>query len=593
MLRTLRIRHLGVIEDAEVEFAPGLNVITGETGAGKTMVITGLGLLLGARADSALVRRGAASALIEGDIDVVADHPAAQRVIEAGGDVDDGVILARTLSAQGRSRVHVGGRAAPVNVLVEVGEHLVAVHGQSDQWRLRDAEQHRVLLDDYAGAPVTLATARYRGSFEQWHRVAKELHEVTQSSMERAREAQMLRVALQEIEKVAPQPGEEDDLRGEEARLAHADTLRQSATLAHTALVGDEQSEGPTPAVDLLGQALAALSAAIDHDEELKDLSARVAEVTYLAGDLASDLATYADSIDSDPSRLAQVQQRRATLTGLLRSYGSSTSEVLQWAHEASERLSRVDISDEQIADLRAGVESARTDVAQHGVLLRQAREEAAARLGVAVSEEVRRLAMGSAVVTVRVLPRLSSDEEDRSGSVPVDGVWHRPRPTGLDDVEIQLAANPGSTPRSITKAASGGELSRVMLALEIVCSQSHVPTYVFDEVDAGVGGAAAVELGARLAQLAHTAQVLVVTHLGQVAAFADRHLVVDKNSQGQVTSTAVRVIDGEERVAEVARMIGGDSQSTAALSHARELVARHTEVRGGTLKDVSAAPEE
>lgn len=589
MLRTLRIRHLGVIEDAEVEFAPGLNVITGETGAGKTMVVTGLGLLLGARADSALVRHGAASALVEGDLDVEEEHPAAQRVIEAGGDAADGVLLARTLSAQGRSRVHVGGRAAPVNVLTEVGEHLVAVHGQADQWRLRDAEQHRVLLDDYAGAPVAGATALYRESFEQWQSAAQELAEVTQSSMERSREAQMLRVALEEIEKVAPQPGEEDDLRGEEARLGHADALRQSATMAHTALVGDELSEGPIPALDLLGQAQAALSAASDHDEELKGLGVRVAEVTYLAADLASDLASYAESIDSDPARLAQVQQRRATLTGLLRNYGASTAEVLQWAQRASERLNSVDLSDEQVAALRDAVASSRAEVAQRGVLLRVAREEAAKRLGIAVTAEVQRLAMGSAVVTVRVLPRLSGDEQDRPGSVPVDGVWHRARPTGLDDVEIQLVANPGSTPRSIIKAASGGELSRVMLALEIVCSQSHVPTYVFDEVDAGVGGAAALELGARLAQLALTAQVLVVTHLGQVAAFADRHLVVDKNSDGQVTSTAVRVIDGEDRVAEVARMIGGDSHSSAALSHARELVARHTEA-GGAPSDVPSS---
>ncbi|MGB3763538.1 MAG: DNA repair protein RecN [Ornithinimicrobium sp.] len=577
MLRNLRIRGLGVIDDAEVEFSPGLNVITGETGAGKTMVVTGLGLLLGARADSLLVRHGSTSAVVEGDIDVAMDHPAAMRVREAGGDAGDGVILARTVSAQGRSRVHVGGRAAPVGVLVEVGEHLVAVHGQSDQWRLREADQHRVLLDEFAGAPVDVALARYEESYDQWVDTRRRLEEVRSSSVERAREAQMLRAALEDIARVDPQPGEEDDLRSEEGRLAHADALRQAAAAAHEALVGDEQPEAATPALDLLSQAGAALALVSDHDEALRDLGARLSEVVYLAADVASDLGAYAASIDSDPERLAHVQQRRAALSALLRSYGTSTAEVLAWSARAAQRLDRVDISDEQVADLADEVTRQGQEVVSRGVALRTARSEAAGRLSAGVSAELKRLAMGSAVIEVRVSGRDAPDGGDDPGALHVDGVWQRPRRHGLEDVEIQMAANPGSTPRAITKAASGGELSRVMLALEIVCAQSQVPTYVFDEVDAGVGGAAAVELGARLAQLARTAQVLVVTHLGQVAAFADRHLVVDKNSDGHVTSTAVRAIDGEERVAEIARMIGGDPGSPAALSHARELLSRHT----------------
>ncbi|MGB3827948.1 MAG: DNA repair protein RecN [Ornithinimicrobium sp.] len=577
MLRTLRIQRLGVIEDAEVDFSPGLNVITGETGAGKTMVVTGLGLLLGARADSALVRNGAATAVIEGEIEIEGSHPAALRVIEAGGDASDGVILARTVSSQGRSRVHVGGRTAPVNVLVEVGERLVAVHGQADQWRLRDADQHRVLLDDYAGSPVADALASYEHSFDAWQAARRRLDELRTSSVERAREAQMLRVALEDIDKVDPQPGEEDDLRSEEGRLAHADALRQAATTAHGALVGDDQPEAPTPALDLLSQAGAALAGVSDHDEALRDLGARLSEVVYLAADVSSDLAAYAESIDSDPERLAHVQQRRSALSALLRNYGSSTTEVLAWAARAAQRLDDVDISDEQIEELREQVAVLAQDVCERGMALSTARRSAARRLGSEVGSELKRLAMGSAIIDVQVAPRAAAETHDDAGSVQVDGQWLRPRRTGLDDVEIHLAANPGSTPRSITKAASGGELSRVMLALEIVCAQSQVPTYVFDEVDAGVGGVAAVELGARLAQLAATAQVLVVTHLGQVAAFADRHLMVNKDSDGHVTSAAVRAIEGEERVAEVARMIGGDADSLAALSHARELLDRHT----------------
>ncbi len=599
MLRTLRIQRLGVIDNAEVEFAAGLNVITGETGAGKTMVVTGLGLLLGARADSTLVRHGAMSAVVEGDIDVDEQHPAAQRVLEAGGNADDGIILARTISAQGRSRVHVGGRAAPVSVLVEVGERLVAVHGQADQWRLREADQHRVLLDDFAGEPVAAAVVQYEAAYDAWVEARRHLAEVKSSSVERAREAQMLRVALGDIARVDPQSGEEDDLHSEESRLGHADALRQAAIAAHGALVGDEQPDAPTPAVDLLSQAAAALGAVSDHDEALRDLGARLSEVVYLAADVSSDLATYADSIDSDPARLAHVQQRRSALTVLLRNYGSTTAEVLAWAAQAARRLDSVDISDEQIIELGDRVAQYGRDVCARGAVLSQARSAAARRLGSDLASELKRLAMASAVIDVVVVRREIRDVEDRdvdgrdvddrgegriAGLVQVDQVWLQPRRTGFDDVEIQMAANPGSAPRSITKAASGGELSRVMLALEIVCAQSQVPTYVFDEVDAGVGGAAAVELGARLAQLATSAQVLVVTHLGQVAAFADRHLVVDKNSDGQVTSTAVRLIEGEERVAEIARMIGGDSDSVAALTHARELVNRHTGEGGAAL---------
>lgn len=576
MLRSLRIQNLGVIDDAEVEFAPGLNVITGETGAGKTMVVTGLGLLLGARADAALVRTGSVSAVIEGDVDVEPDHPAALRVAEAGGGVEDGVILVRTVSAAGRSKAHVGGRAAPVGVLVEVGEALVAVHGQADQWRLRDGEQHRVILDAFGGPVVADLLDRYTQAFADWQRARRELVDVTASKAERAREAQMLRAALDDIAAVDPQRGEEDDLLVEETRLAHADALRHGATAAHELLVGDDDPQASTPAVDAISHAAARLAEVSEHDEDLRELGSRVAELSYAAADVARDLSAYAESIDSDPARLAQVQQRRSALGALLRNYGATSLEVLQWASQSATRLAQVDITDDQIAQLRVDVDEGRTVVADLGQQVSQARADAARRLGVSISAEVQRLAMGSAIVTVELMPRVSGSGEGTT-DVPVDGGWRHARPTGLEDVEIRLVANPGSTSRPITKAASGGELSRVMLALEIVCAQSQVPTYVFDEVDAGVGGAAALELGARLAQLAEHAQVLVVTHLGQVAAFADRHLVVDKNSDGQVTSSAVRAVHGEERVAEIARMIGGDSDSYAALTHAREILSRHT----------------
>lgn len=577
MLRSIRLSRLGVIEDAELSLEPGLNVITGETGAGKTMVVTGLGLLLGARADSALVRHGAVQAVVEGDVDVAAGHPAAERVCAAGGDVQDGLILVRSLSAEGRSRAHVGGRSAPVGVLGEVGRHLVAVHGQADQWRLRDPEQHRALLDDFGGAGLGAARAAYDTAYVHWRAARDLLLELTSSAAERAREAQMVRAALEEIETVDPQEGEEDELSTEEGRLAHADGLRVAAEQAHTALTGHDDSgaEQPTPVVELLGAASAALAPVSEHDPQLLALHQRLDELSYLASDLATEVASYASGVDVDPTRLAQVQLRRATVTALLRAYGQSTQEVLAWAREAAARLVDLDVSSERVQQVRQDVARHQEAVATTGARLRSVRRAAAGELGLAVTAELGHLAMGAALIEVVVLPRAEAGPAPDDG-VEVEGVLCRPRSTGLEDVEIRLAANPGSPARSVTRAASGGELSRVMLALELVSTRSQVPTYVFDEVDAGVGGRAALDLGARLARLARSAQVVVVTHLGQVAAFADHHLVVHKASDGQVTSSGVRVVRGEERVAEVARMLGGVSESTVALDHARELLQEH-----------------
>jgi DNA repair protein RecN (Recombination protein N) len=582
VLRSLRLQGLGVINDAELQLAPGLNVITGETGAGKTMVVSGLGLLLGARADSGLVRTGAAQAVVEGEVDVASDHPAAARAAAAGGDVADGLILVRSLSAEGRSRAHVGGRAAPVGVLGEVGEHLVAVHGQADQWRLRDPEQHRRLLDVFGGPELATSLTAYGEAYAAWTRARTLLHELTTTGAERAREAQMLRVALEEIEAVDPQEGEEDALRAEEERLAHADGLRAAAAGAHAVLSGDDDAtEQPgLPVVDLLSTVGHTLARVSEHDPELQALRTRADELGYLASDLAGDLASYTAGIDVDPARLAQVQQRRATLTSLLRSYGASTGEVLRWAADSAQRLAELDTSHDRVAQVAEEVQARRSDVAQRGMALRRLRTDAAARLGTLVTAELGHLAMGSAQVEVVVLPRTGGPGGAADDEVEVAGAVVRPRPHGLEDVEIRLAANPGAPARTVTRAASGGELSRVMLALELVCAQTQVPTYVFDEVDAGVGGSAALDLGARLARLAETAQVLVVTHLGQVAAYADRHLVVHKSSDGQVTSSGVRQVSGDERVSEIARMLGGVSDSAAALEHARALLHEHAPAR-------------
>jgi len=581
MLREIRIQNLGVIDDAVLELSTGLNVVTGETGAGKTMVVSGLGLLLGARADAGLVRTGAKQAVVEGVVEVGPEHPASLRAIEAGGDAEDTLILARALSAEGRSRAHVGGRTAPVSVLAEIGELLVAVHGQSDQWRLRQPEQHRVLLDRFAGDSVAEPLGRYTTLYDQFHQVGAELRDLRAQARERAREVDGLRTGLEEIEAIDPQPGEDLDLRAEDERLAHRDGLMASAGLAHALIAGAQDGSYPsaTGAEGLsggdmagqLGSARAALAPMTAHDPALADLDRRLQELGYLTADLGADLAAYLSDVDVDPARLAWVQNRRAELTRLQRKYGDTADDVLAWAKDSAARLTELEGVDDRVDGLQARLQALRDELTASAGEVSAAREVAAADFGTRVTTELSHLAMGKALVQVCVSRRPDPD----GLSIVTEPEPVRFSRHGVDDVEIMLAANPGAPARSVAKAASGGELSRVMLALEVVTGSGDVPTFVFDEVDAGVGGRAALDVGARLASLATSAQVIVVTHLAQVAAYADRHLVVRKTDDGHITASGVAAVTGEERLRELARMMGGVEDSEVAIEHARELLAQ------------------
>jgi DNA repair protein RecN (Recombination protein N) len=587
MLREIRIQNLGVIDDAVLELSTGLNVLTGETGAGKTMVVSGLGLLLGARADAGLVRTGARQASIEGVVEVGPDHPASLRAIEAGGDAEDSLILARTLSAEGRSRAHVGGRTAPVSVLAEIGELLVAVHGQSDQWRLRQPEQHRVLLDRFAGESVAEPLGRYTSLYDEFHHVGAELAHLRGLARDRAREVDVLRTALEEIEAVDPRSGEDLDLRAEDERLAHTDGLRASAGQAHALIAGGQDSqyadagggEGSNggDVAGQLGSARAALAPMTAHDPALADLDRRLQELGYLTADLGTDLAEYLSDVDVDPVRLAWVQSRRADLSRLQRKYGDTADDVLAWAKESAARLTELEGVDDRVDGLQLRLNALRVELTGCAGEVSSARKVAAADLGVRVTTELSHLAMGKAVVKVGVTRRPDPDGLTLAGQAdPVRFSRH-----GVDDVEILMAANPGEPARSVAKAASGGELSRVMLALEVVTGCGDVPTFVFDEVDAGVGGRAALDVGARLAALAASAQVIVVTHLAQVAAYADRHLVVRKTDDGHITASGVAAVTGEERLRELARMMAGVEDSDVAIEHARELLAQAAATAG------------
>ncbi|MGW2787082.1 DNA repair protein RecN [Streptomyces populi] len=570
VLEEMRIRSLGVIDDAVVELSPGFTAVTGETGAGKTMVVTSLGLLLGGRADPALVRIGAKSAVVEGRISVPAGGTAVVRAEEAGAELDEGVLLiSRTVSAEGRSRAHLGGRSVPVGVLAELADELVAVHGQTDQQGLLKLSRQRQALDRYAGDAVAVPLAKYAGAYRRLRAVSADLDEITTRARERAQEADMLRFGLDEIAAVEPRAGEDAELAAEAERLGHAEALASAATAAHAALAGNPEDPEGIDAATLVAGAHRALEAVRSHDSALATLSGRIGEINILLGDVAGELAGYADDLDADPLRLAAVEERRAALTQLTRKYGEDVDAVIAWAEASAERLTELDGDDERIGELTAERDALRGELGGLAQALTDARTEAAERFAAAVTAELASLAMPHARVSFEI--RQTDDPE----GVEVGGRPVAYGPAGADEVELLLAPHPGAPPRPIAKGASGGELSRVMLAVEVVFAGTDpVPTYLFDEVDAGVGGKAAVEIGRRLAKLARTAQVVVVTHLPQVAAFADRQLLVEKTNDGSVTRSGVKVLEGEERIRELSRMLAGQEDSETARAHAEELLA-------------------
>src|SRR5256714_1983483 len=551
-----------------------MNVITGETGAGKTMVVTGLGLLFGGRADAARVRAEPGRAVVEGRLRLTGAVAAsvAERVVDAGSepDEDGSVLLARTVTAEGRSRAHVGGRSVPVAVLGELGEQVVAVHGQSDQLRLLRPAEQRGALDRFAGPDHDKLLAQLRERYGQWRAVEDDLADRRRNARERSQEADLLRLGLDEITRVDPAPGEDDALKAEAQRLEHAEGLGTAAQVAHAALAGNGD-EAPD-VTSLLALARRTLETQSTVDALLGELAGRLDEVATLAGDISVELGGYLDALDADPDRLQEIYERRAALRALTRKDAEDVDGGIAWAEHAPTPPSALGTSD----GLPEGLERARGrlagEVAELAARVRAARIEAAGRFADAVTVELAGLAMPHARVQVAVTPRAVGRGEP---SLTVAGTECGIGPDGADEVELKLLAHPGAPALPLQKGASGGELSRVMLAIEVVfAGAGGPPTLVFDEVDAGVGGRAAVEIGRRLARLARAHQVLVVTHLPQVAAFADRHLVVAKDTGGSVTTSGVRVVEDTERARELARMLAGLPDSDLGIAHAEELLA-------------------
>jgi DNA repair protein RecN (Recombination protein N) len=553
MITELRIADLGVINDATINLHTGLTVVTGETGAGKTMIVSGLGLLLGGRADPRSVRRGSERARVEGRFKIE-NAQLLQQVNAAGGELDDDeLIVARHVTAAGRSRAYLGGAQVPANVCAELTATLVKIHGQAEQERLTEADRQRQLLDRFAGAPILEPLARYSILWTEERGAQAELGQLRKQAQSRAREIDLLKFGLEEIERIGPASGEDIALAAEAIRLQSADDLRDSTQSAVHALAGPEDEAGG--ALALLYAARKAFESAVSQDPAAAQLGDRLAEASYQLTDLTADLARYLDSLESQPGRLEQIAERRAQLNTLTRKYGTTCDEVLQWAAESAVRLTHLEQSDERITTLETWIEELKSELTSLAADISTARRAAATKFTELVVPELAALAM----------PHANLNFEVTSADLG---------PSGADRVDLVFAANPGSELRSLGRVASGGELSRVRLALEVVLAAGHeAVTLVFDEVDAGVGGKVAVEVGRRLARLSQHTQVVVVTHLAQVAAFADRHYVVVKADDGQVTTSGVVQVADEDRAIELARMMAGLDTTESALAHAGELV--------------------
>jgi len=558
VIADISISNLGVISEARLPLGPGLTVVTGETGAGKTMVVTALGLLLGARADSARVRAGSDATWVEGHFSIADNSEVATRVAEVGGSIDEGdLILAREVQSEGRSRAIIGGRTAPVSALAELAEHLVVIHGQSDQMRLKSESAQRDALDRFAGEALGTVIARYQEAFGRYRAIEDKRSHFEQETQARAREAEDLRQALADIEAVSPVAGEDLSLQETIARLTNTEDLRSNARAAKEALQSEQVGGGDVDATTLLEQAAKALERVVAFDQALEPISVTLREAGYHLAEANTALAGYLAGLELEGEQsLEHCHERLASITALARRYGPTLDDVLELATTGAERLLELDQHTDTLETLTKDAAVALAEARELATELSGMRTEAAGRLATAVTGELAALAMPTATLHVVV----------SSGETLAQH--------GVDTVSLQLSAHPGADPLPLGKGASGGELSRVMLALEVVIAGSDpVPTFVFDEVDAGVGGASALEIGRRLDALAHTSQVIVVTHLAQVAAFANNHLRVVKDTDGLVTTSSVVVLTGEERVTELARMLGGMADSQTALSHARELL--------------------
>ena len=557
-LEEISIRGLGVIESSNIEFKPGLTVLTGETGAGKTMVLTALGLVLGSKSDSDLVRAGQERAVISGRFAVPKDIAAL--IIEGGGEIDDGsVVITRTVSTEGKSRVLVGGAVSSTAAVNQFAQSLVEIHAQSSSSKLNKPAVSRELLDRFAGIELS----QYQNIFDQYKQMIDRIADLQSQLSQRDKEMALLSEFAAEFAKLAPKSGELSQIENEIAKLGSVEQLNQAVTATLNLLTDDEIS-----AINLLQQMRKTLDQVAGKDSELDQITERFTETLLNLSDVGSDLTSYLSNLEADPNRFASLQERKASLNSLLKRYGKGSErdaafeQLIIDGQNAKAKMADLSGGDERVRELEKEAEKLFDQLKTGALAISKDRKASGEKLAKLVTDEIKNLAMPNAKFVIEQKVADSSNPKNYTA-------------TGLDEIAILFAAHVGASPLSLSKVASGGELSRVMLALEVVIAEAEpIGTYIFDEVDAGVGGKAAVEVGRRLAKLAKSAQVIVITHLPQVAVWADNHLVVKKNESGLVTQSDVIEMSGDARKVEIARMLSGQEDSKTAQEHATELLA-------------------
>ena len=557
-LEEISIRGLGVIESSNIEFKPGLTVLTGETGAGKTMVLTALGLVLGSKSDSDLVRAGQERAVISGKFAVPKDIAAL--IIEGGGEIDDGsVVITRTVSTEGKSRVLVGGAVSSTAAVNQFAQSLVEIHAQSSSSKLNKPAVSRELLDRFAGIELS----QYQNIFDQYKQMIDRIADLQSQLSQRDKEMALLSEFAAEFAKLAPKSGELSQIENEIAKLGSVEQLNQAVTATLNLLTDDEIS-----AINLLQQMRKTLDQVAGKDSELDQITERFTETLLNLSDVGSDLTSYLSNLEADPNRFASLQERKASLNSLLKRYGKGSErdaafeQLIIDGQNAKAKMADLSGGDERVRELEKEAEKLFDQLKTGALAISKDRKVSADKLAKLVTAEINNLAMPNAKFVIEQKVADSGNPKNYTA-------------TGLDEIAILFAAHVGASPLSLSKVASGGELSRVMLALEVVIAEAEpIGTYIFDEVDAGVGGKAAVEVGRRLAKLAKSAQVIVITHLPQVAVWADNHLVVKKNESGLVTQSDVIEMSGDARKVEIARMLSGQEDSKTAQEHATELLA-------------------
>ncbi|MHB8927153.1 MAG: DNA repair protein RecN [Bacillota bacterium] len=567
MLLELSIENFALIEKLRLEFGPGLNVLTGETGAGKSIIIDAVEMVLGGRASAEVVRTGADRAVIEALFEA-GDGPARAAAAEVGAPAEDGtLILARELPANGRSTNRLNGRLATSAMIKEVAQYLVDLHGQHEHQSLLRPERHIDLLDSFGGPELTALRDQAAARWGEWRRLERELVGFTGDEKDKARKEDILQFQLQEIDGSKLNAGEEEDLGEERRVLAAAEKLFQTAAEAYAVLYEGED-RGGEPVVDRLAKLLSPLEEAAGIDRGLRPFFEALETARYQIEEAAREIGRYRDRVEFNPERLDEIERRLDLITQLKRKYGNTIAEVLKYRDEVAAEIERLSNAEEHIARLREDIAAAKKELGGIGDELGQVRRRVARDLERAVAEELAGLGMERTVFRVQF-----AETEDPDG-VPIGGRLLAAGPKGTDDVEFLFSANPGEPPKPLARIISGGEMARVMLALKAILARvDQVPTLIFDEIDAGLGGLAAHAVADKLARLGQVRQVLCVTHLPQIAAVADRHFAITKTVQGERTTTAVRRLEGNERVDEIVRMLGGTADSRATREHALELL--------------------